>query len=251
MKVRTAGAHQPELLGHFLVFAAHGALLGGAIDFHALYSPFHHVLDELIAEARLVGVGEHRNSAGVFDKADGLLRVQSLLFYKGHTAVPKILGEGFRKVGNVFFVHQGHGDMGPPDDLSLAVGIHLFEGDVDSQGVQLLDDGLCAGYPLLGKILHFHVQSQVGGVAEIPQDMDVLALPYGRNFDAGDDFQPDILGRALGQLVAVQVVVVGDGNTPESPALAEGQQFFDREAAVRKAGVQMQIRVAAVLYLAS
>jgi hypothetical protein len=33
--------------------------------------------------------------------------------------------------------------------------------------------------------------------------------------------------------------------------MSKGQQFFDREAAVRKAGVQMQIRVAAVLYLAA
>ena len=250
MEIGTAGSYQSETLGHFLVFARNGAFLGGAVDFHALDSPFYHVLDELVAEARFVGVGEDRNATCIFDKADGLLGVQSLLFYKGDATVPKVLGEGFGKIPDVFFVYQGHGDMGPPDNFPFAVGVNLLKGNVDSQTVQLLDDGLDAGNSLLCEVFHLHVQCQVGGVAEVAQNVDVLALPDGRNLDSRDNFQSDVFGGAFGQFVAVQVVVVGDRNTPEPTALAEGQQFLYRQGAVGKAGVQVQIRVAAILYLA-
>ena len=77
--------------------------------------------------------------------------------------------------------------------------------------------------------------------------MDVLALPYGRNLDARDELEPDFLGLVFGELVGIQVVVVRDGYATESLALAEREEFVYGERSVGEAGVQVQVRVSAVL----
>ena len=77
--------------------------------------------------------------------------------------------------------------------------------------------------------------------------MDVLALPDSRNFNPGNNFETDFLRRFLGELVAVKVVMVGDGNAPQPLALAEREQFIDSERPVRKLGVQVQVCITAVL----
>ena len=74
--------------------------------------------------------------------------------------------------------------------------------------------------------------------------MDVLALPHGGNFDAWNDFEADFLGGFYSQVVAVQVVVVGNGNATEPLALAKGQQFFDRKVTIRELGVHVEVRIA-------
>ena len=135
--------------------------------------------------------------------------------------------------------------MRASDDLTLAVAHDLFVGDVDSERVQLLDDRLGARDSLLGKILQFHVQGEVRRVAEVAEDMDVLAFPYGRNFDAGDDFEPDFLGGFDGEVVAIQVIVVGDGYAAQTLAFAKRKQFLDRKVAVRELGVHVEVRIPA------
>ena len=212
VEVGTARADKPVFKGHFFVLAADGSLLGRAVDFHSLDAPFHHVLDELVGEARLVGVREHGDSTSVFDEADGLLRVESLLFDEGDAPVSEVLGKRFGEVADVFLVYKRHGDVRAADDLPLAVGMHLLVGDVDSERVELLDDCLDAGDSLLREILEFHVQGEVCRVAEVPEDMDVLALPHGRNLDARDELESEFLGLVFGQLVRIQVVVVGYGD---------------------------------------
>ena len=134
--------------------------------------------------------------------------------------------------------------MGTADDLSLAVAHNLFVGNVDTQSVQLLDDSLGAGNSLLREILKFHVQRQVRGVAVVAQNVNVLTLPHGRNFNARDNFEANFFGRFYGQVVAVQVVVVGNGYAAESLALAKDQQFFDGKVSIREFGVHVEVRIA-------
>ena len=243
VEVGASGAHEPEADRHFFVLAAHGALLCGAVDFHALDAPFHHVLDEFVGEARLVGVREHGDSARVFDEADGLLRVEALLFDEGDASVAEVLGERFGEIPDVFLVHQRHGDVRAPDDFTLAVGMDLLVGDVDAERVEFLDDRLYAGDALFCEILEFHVQGEVRRVAEVPEDMDVLALPDGRNLDARDEFEPELLGLVFGQLVRVQVVVVGYGDAAKPLALRKREEFLYRKSAVGKTGMQVQVRI--------
>ena len=168
-------------------------------------------------------MGEDRDSARVFDEADGLLRVEPLLFDKSDAAVAQVLGEGLGEVADVLLVHKRHGDVRSANDLALAVRMDLLVGDVNAEGVQFFDNRLGAGDSLLGEVLEFHVEGEVRGVAEVTQDVDVLALPNGRNLDARDDFESDFFGGFRSQLVTVEVVVVGNRDAAEPLALAKSQ----------------------------
>ena len=122
----------------------------------------------------------------------------------------------------------------------------FFERDADTEGVQLFDNRLDACNTLLSEVLEFHVQGEVRRVAEVTQNVDVLSLPHGGNFDTRNDFEPDFLGRFFGNLETIEVVVVRNGYAAESLALAEREQFINGERPIRKLGVQMQIRIAAI-----
>ena len=76
--------------------------------------------------------------------------------------------------------------------------------------------------------------------------MNVLALPHCRNFNSRNNFESDFLGRFFGYLVAVQVVVVRDGNATKPFAFAKHKQFIDRERSVGKLGVHVQVCIAAI-----
>ena len=88
--------------------------------------------------------------------------------------------------------------------------MHLFERNADTERIKFLDNRLHARNALLREILKFHVQGEVRRIAEIAQNVNVLALPHRRNLDTRNNFEPDFLGRFFGELVTVEIVVVRD-----------------------------------------